>query len=323
MKEHSAIFSSEPANRTHHRIPNLWNRFSSSHALGNILQSIGYFGSLVFLLRKFIDHFDCKSSELSENQIHHCSLVSQAFAIAVGKVLEGYLCALGTLDASTHSRHSSNAVNVSLTPSFGEGSLTSVTHSGITLLEAYLHTRELRTKIEALGSICNLHYLAPCFLDCSFEDLVAKATLAFDNFPRGGDLLTYLYTQLQVRPAELFSVLHLLSKIQYDGLRSFFLLWHSLLYYMKFFELYQQNLVYSLNKHSCRLLIRSTVLSSSFCFSSHLNRIMDLLDPGYMKLRFLILMRSFQQNMSTTLLVLPVQLAPLVPSCWLLLRSVY
>lgn len=212
IKEQSALLCSEPANRTHHRIPNLWNRFSSSHALGNILQSIGYFGSLVFLLRKFIDHFVCKSSELSENQIHRRSLVNQAFAIAVGKVLEGYVCALGTLDASIRSRHLFNDVNVSLTPSFGKGSLTSVTHSGITLLEAYLHTRELRTKIEALGSICNLHYLAPCFSDCSFEDLVAKATLAFDNFPRGGELLTYLYTQLQVRPAGLFPVLHLLSK---------------------------------------------------------------------------------------------------------------
>ncbi|ESQ38397.1 hypothetical protein EUTSA_v10029231mg, partial [Eutrema salsugineum] len=45
------------ADRTTNKIPSLWHRLSSTDALGQILRNIGCFGSLVFLLRKFIDHF--------------------------------------------------------------------------------------------------------------------------------------------------------------------------------------------------------------------------------------------------------------------------
>uniref|UniRef100_A0A2N9EPG6 Gamma-tubulin complex component n=1 Tax=Fagus sylvatica TaxID=28930 RepID=A0A2N9EPG6_FAGSY len=121
----SAAFSSEPADRTFHRIPTLWTRASSTHALGKILSSIASSGSLVFLLLRFVDYFTN-----SETQNHNDSLVNQAFGVAVGKVLEGYMCALNTLYASV--------------------------------------------------------------------DIIAKAALEFPTFYRGGDLLTYLYTQLQV-----------------------------------------------------------------------------------------------------------------------------
>lgn len=210
----SAAFLSDPTDRTFHRIPSLWNRSSSTHALGKILKSIGYSGSLVFLLCNFVDHFrslnlDEKSTRngqqdpklsgrnndfddvvLDKEQLQ-CSLINQAFAVAVGKVLEGYICALDTLYASIGLRRTLKAVDV--------GCLTSVVHSEITLLEVYLHTKELRTQIEALGNICNLHKLALCFFNGPLKDLTTKATLEFCNFYRGGDLLTYLYTQLQVR----------------------------------------------------------------------------------------------------------------------------
>ncbi|KAJ0013232.1 hypothetical protein Pint_20915 [Pistacia integerrima] len=196
----TAAFSSDPADRSFHRIPSLWNRSSSTHALSKILKSIGCSGFLVFLLCEFVDYFrnsdeslmrkkpekselyekknDC-DKEVKEKEQPRYSLVNQAFAVAVEKVLEGYICALDTLYASV-------------------GCLTSVVHSKITLLEVYLHTKELRTQIEALGNICNLLEIAICFSESSFEDLNAKAILEFHSFCRGGDLLTYLYTQLQV-----------------------------------------------------------------------------------------------------------------------------
>uniref|UniRef100_A0A5B7BZ58 Gamma-tubulin complex component 6 n=1 Tax=Davidia involucrata TaxID=16924 RepID=A0A5B7BZ58_DAVIN len=214
-----AAFCSDPADRTFHRIPSLWNRCLSTQALGNILKSIGRFGFIVFLLRKFVYYFTnlnlggnlvgnkLENSELVENQDDHdneveerlpCSLVNQAFSVAVGKVLEGYICALDTLYTSVSLRRSPKAVDASSHSSSGVGCLTSVVHSEITLLEVYLHTKELRNQIGALGNICNIHDVALYFSVSSFEDLVAKANLEFRNFPRGGDLLTRLYTQLRV-----------------------------------------------------------------------------------------------------------------------------
>jgi gamma-tubulin complex component 6 len=215
-KKLSAAFCSEPADRTIHRIPSLWNRSSSTHALGKILNSIGCSGSIVFLLHNFVDYFTKskldessmgkrgENSEPAESQNHHDNncppygLVNHAFAVAVGKVLQGYLCALDTLYASVGFRRSSRSVGTPLHESSVVGCLTSVVHSEITLLELYLHTKELRIQIEALGNICNLHNVARCFLALSFEDLIAKATFEFCNFCRGGDLLTYLYKLLQV-----------------------------------------------------------------------------------------------------------------------------
>ena len=53
----STAFCSDPADRTFHQIPSLWNRASSTHAQGKILKSIGCSGFLVFLLRRFVDYF--------------------------------------------------------------------------------------------------------------------------------------------------------------------------------------------------------------------------------------------------------------------------
>ncbi|KAJ4969843.1 hypothetical protein NE237_002942 [Protea cynaroides] len=221
----SAAFCADPSDRTSHRIPSLWHRSLSTKALGNILKSIGRSGYLVLLIRRFVDYFLCTNSNLegkgredndmerkivvsksSGSQIHHpdeagieprYSLVNQAFAVAVGKVLEGYICALDTLYASVDLRRSSKNVDSSLPDPSVEGCLTAVVHSQITLLEVYLHTKELRTHVEALGNICLLKNIDTVFSLSSLEDLIAEATTEFCNFPMAGNLLTYLYTQLR------------------------------------------------------------------------------------------------------------------------------
>lgn len=230
IKKVSAAFCSDPADRTFHQIPSLWNRCSSTHAQAKILNSIGYFGFMVFLIRKFVEYFtnpniddismemrQPKYSEVAQSQ-HHIdddtqekdrppySLTNHAYAVVVGKVIEGYICALDTLYASIHLRRSSGIVDKPMQASPEAGCLTSVVYSDITLLELYLHTKELRTHIEALGNICNLHNIAICFSEYSFEGLIAKALFEFRNFCRGGDLLTFLYTQLQVSSLLLYGV---------------------------------------------------------------------------------------------------------------------
>nr|XP_011463187.1 PREDICTED: gamma-tubulin complex component 6 isoform X2 [Fragaria vesca subsp. vesca] len=188
----SAAFRSDAADRTFHQVPSLWSRSSSTQALGNILHSIGCSGLLVFLLGKFVDHFtnlDVESGS-KERESAPYSLVNQAFVVAVGKVVEGYMCALDTLYASVGLRRGS--------PPSAVGCLNSVVHSEVSLLEVYLHTKELRTQIESLANICNLYRFSDCFAASCFDELLAEAKSEFCNFYRGGDLLTYLYTQLQV-----------------------------------------------------------------------------------------------------------------------------
>ncbi|RDX93277.1 Gamma-tubulin complex component 6, partial [Mucuna pruriens] len=193
----SAIFSCDPADRTFLQIPNLWNRASSTPSLANLLLSIGCTGSLVFLLRAFVDYFTnmnlCQTQIHQDHQFPPFTLVNQAFAVAVGKILEGYICGLDTIHASVVLRRSSKHVDLPL-----PGCLKNVVHSEITLLEFYLHIKELKTQIEALASICNLQKWALCFSDTAFEDLITEATSEFRNFCRGGNLLTFLFAQLQV-----------------------------------------------------------------------------------------------------------------------------
>lgn len=193
----SAVFISEPADRTYHTIPNLWNRSTSTHALGRFLTSIARSGFVIFLLRKFVDYFNNFNFEAYLDAASSYSLVNQAFSVAVGKVLEGYMSALGTLNASIDLRRSSKSNGVDL-KNCRVSCFTSVVHSEVTLLEVFLHTKELRTQVEVLGNVCNVQSVALCFLESSVEDLTAKASLDFCNFYRGGDLLTYLYRQLQV-----------------------------------------------------------------------------------------------------------------------------
>ncbi|CAL1366333.1 unnamed protein product [Linum trigynum] len=217
----SAAFYPVSADRTYHRIPSLWSRASSTQATRKILNSIGCFGCLVLLLRKFVDHFTCLSSETyspgrkdgipnvvadgrdsygNTGNVDYppYTLVNHAFAVAVGKVLEGYIFSLNTVCASVGLRHSSNAGAPLVQSSVGTAPLTSVVHPEVTLLEIYLHTAELRTRIEALGNICKLHSIALSFSVSSFEELGAKANSEFISFHRGGNLLSHLYGQLQV-----------------------------------------------------------------------------------------------------------------------------
>ncbi|CDY46269.1 hypothetical protein HID58_066696 [Brassica napus] len=87
----SSILCSEPADRTTHQIPSLWHRLSSTDALGQILRNIGCFVE-------------------GQRGASYYTLVNQAFAIAVRKVLEGYISDLDTLCASAEPRRSSNIV---------------------------------------------------------------------------------------------------------------------------------------------------------------------------------------------------------------------
>ncbi|XP_010541666.1 PREDICTED: gamma-tubulin complex component 6 isoform X2 [Tarenaya hassleriana] len=217
----SSAFCSEPADRTFHKIPSLWHRSSSTNALGHILTTIGCFGSSVFLLHKFVDHFTSmklgvetvvcgqEKDKVEENQDFpagkanslSCSsytLVNQAFAIAVRKVLEGYISGLNTLCASVEFRCSSNILDASIHNSSGLGCLTNVVQSKMTLLEVFLHTRELRTQIEALANICDVYDVSLSYCDAPWENLTAEASSRFHKFFMGGDLLSYLYSQLKV-----------------------------------------------------------------------------------------------------------------------------
>ncbi|XP_023748929.1 uncharacterized protein LOC111897208 isoform X1 [Lactuca sativa] len=183
------IFRSDPTDRTFHRIPSLWNKSVSTLALEKILRSLGCMGCEVFFLHKFISHFTNLNPDEASSNYPPYSLVNQAFAVAIGDVLEGYIAALDTLSSSVCLRRLS--LNDSMI-----GCLSSVGHSEVTLLEVFLHTKELRSQIEVIGSICNVHDIALCFSLSPLEDLGTQTK--FSEFPRGGNLLTYLYNELKV-----------------------------------------------------------------------------------------------------------------------------
>ncbi|XP_006826357.2 uncharacterized protein LOC18421549 isoform X1 [Amborella trichopoda] len=241
LENFSSIFCSNPADRSLHRVPNIWDRYSSMSALGKLLKSIVHSGVIVYLLEKFVDYFlgsipnlNCYSYEtradvmgaslcqekrghetLRVDEIdsvmesegksklvscHSYSLVNQAFSTSVKRVLEGYICALNTLHASVQLRRSSSVdaeAHKSSIPFSEDGCLASVINSGITLLELYLHTKELRTHIEGLGAICMVKNVYPDFETASVEVLIARNSLGFQDFPIGADLLTYLFVQLR------------------------------------------------------------------------------------------------------------------------------
>ena len=196
----SVAFCSSPADRTFHQVPSLWCRSLSTSALGAMLKSISHSGLAFFFLHGFVNYYlypstvgengDGNKDEMKLRPPY--SLVNQAFCVAVGKVLEGYVSALDTLLASVKLRRS--------VTHDGTGILTSIDNSNITLLEVYLHTEDLRTHIEALGNIC-----FPKVADFSSlrESLTAETAFEFQDFPRGAELLTYLYVLLRVRLTQL------------------------------------------------------------------------------------------------------------------------
>ncbi|PKA66066.1 Gamma-tubulin complex component 4 like [Apostasia shenzhenica] len=233
-----------PADRTYHRVPSLWCRSTSTNALGRMLKSICHAGFLFNFLREFvsfylnIDHnFDIATKGESKSCLcpkieGECkrvrkicppySLVNQAFAVAVGKLLEGYICSLSTLLASAKLRRLAQCKSKAPFINHGEGTLTSVVYTEITVLEVFLHTKELRTHIEALGRICIFGHSDPT----SWSDgLTSCSTFEFHNFPKGAELLSYLYVQL--RDADPFN--HTLLK---------FLFVHSFMPYYGFIKLW-------------------------------------------------------------------------------------
>ncbi|KZV44463.1 hypothetical protein F511_19364 [Dorcoceras hygrometricum] len=200
----SLLLGCSSTDRTSHRIPSLWTWCSSTSAVGNLLTSIGQFGCIVFFLRICSDYFaipDLEELRDLENQnSDSCeegkcpwnghTLINQSFAVCVRKVLDGYNAALNTVSASVSLRRVSQKND--------GGCLTSISHSEISLLEVYLHTRGITTQIEALGNICNVNHLAANFPASSLEDLKTKVNAELRAFPRGADLLSFLYSQLKV-----------------------------------------------------------------------------------------------------------------------------
>ncbi|XP_042002632.1 uncharacterized protein LOC121751889 [Salvia splendens] len=201
----SALLCCSSADRTSHRNPSLWSRSSSTVAIGNILISIGQFGCMIFLLRRFVDYFtnpdfdgvrdlkekpNADSGEEGNSILHGFTLINHAFAISVGKVIDGYISALNTLSASVSLRRFLKTKD--------GGCLTNIGHSEMTLLGVYLHTAELRTQMEALGNLCNVDHLTDNFPVSSLEVLRAKPNSEFSAFPRSGSLLSFLYIQLKV-----------------------------------------------------------------------------------------------------------------------------
>lgn len=180
----SEKFNTNPADRTIHQIPNLWHRSTSSKALSKILRSIGRSGLIVFIVRKFVEY----SRNVGENS----SLVNQAFVVALEKVVQGFVCGLDTLYDSVKLRHGNVGGGDP-----GVGCLTSVVNSEVTFMEVYLHTKELRTQIEVIGNICMLKNVDFAFEGLSIEELSNDLVKEFCKFPRGADLLSYLYAQLR------------------------------------------------------------------------------------------------------------------------------
>lgn len=233
----SKAFCSQPADRSSHRVPSLWLRSSSTNALGKLLCVIADAGRIRCQLGEFVDYFletgskvNVKVGNLRYNERdgskgrrsrkhkrskgykENCSilnqeivtekdmasyppfsLVNQAFAIALKCILQGYLAALNTLTASIafrYLRKNDCELHVSSLPE--AGCLTGVISREITLLELYLHTGELRTHIQALGAICMLTNKKSCS-----ESGCVEHNMDNKGFPKGADLLTYLYNQLR------------------------------------------------------------------------------------------------------------------------------
>lgn len=178
LEEVSDTFCSIPADRTNRSIPNLWCHGLSTSSLGHFLRSIHSTGLKVFFLQEFMNFYlyPTRSENVSKSPF---SLVNQAFAVSIRKLLEGYFCALNTLSASVELRRSSNQNCC----------------SDITLLEVYLHTEESRRFVESIGNICFPKHLG---LDLAREDLNTETFMDFHKFLTGAELLSYLYVQLQV-----------------------------------------------------------------------------------------------------------------------------
>mgnify|MGYP006889207689 FL=1 len=143
------------------------------------------------------------------------SLVNQAYARAVKTVLQGHSAALNTLTTSALCRRSAESCNyVSLEVLDECVGAVICDPCEMTLLELFLHTNKLRVQLHILAALClyDINAKNPGkgdFEDCgdwsievafSAEDLPStRAFMDFSAFPKGADLLTFLYKRLQVR----------------------------------------------------------------------------------------------------------------------------
>ncbi|KAL2945572.1 Cytochrome bd-II ubiquinol oxidase subunit 1 [Bienertia sinuspersici] len=143
----SALFCADPADRSSHRIPTLWNRSLSTCALGKMLKSIGCSGSLLYSSISTMEIGQGKPGHEGEN-------MKEAFAVAVRQCWKPFG------NVSAHKR--------------------------------------IANPNRGIGHLCHLSDSALCFSTTSFGDVVAKAFAEIRKFPWGGNLLTYLYTELQV-----------------------------------------------------------------------------------------------------------------------------
>ena len=209
IEELSALFSSNPSDRTSNRVTNVWFRSSSTTSVGSILKSLRSTGLAVFFLHKFVHFYLFQSREMNcaSREVHGqddsddkdieqhrpYSLVNQAFAAAVNKVLEGYFCSLNTLPTSIRIRRSAGQSGI---PSKISDGMSCNSTSEVTLLEIYLHTEELRRHVKSLGNICFPKFAGVTLCQ---EGLNTDANVEFENFPRGTDLLSYLYVHIRVR----------------------------------------------------------------------------------------------------------------------------
>jgi len=155
----------------------------------------------------------------------HC-LVNQAFAGAVRTIMQGKLASLNTLGASVVHRRQNTVSGwaggefVQVSEDTDPGLIFGFGLGDITLLELYLHTSRLREQFQALAAVCMIDggiYSTGKYdnradpehaterrhgdegaLPPAAGNQCITVGCAPKPFPRGADLLTYLYEKLSV-----------------------------------------------------------------------------------------------------------------------------
>ncbi|XP_073023137.1 uncharacterized protein [Primulina eburnea] len=214
LEKLSLLLGYSSSDRTSDRIPSSWTWCSSTSAVRNLITSNGRFGCIVLCLHIFANYFAIPDldeyRDLDQNQNSDSreegkyprkghTLINQAFAVCVRKVLDVYNAALNTLSASVSLRRMSKKND--------GGCLTRVSHSEITLLEVYLHTRGITTQMEALGNICNVNHLAVGFPVSSLDKANSELRMSYRVEQHKGDVLCF--SILTDTRQEIFLVIHL------------------------------------------------------------------------------------------------------------------
>ncbi|MCO5602266.1 hypothetical protein L7F22_056395 [Adiantum nelumboides] len=150
------------------------------------------------------------TSEQNLSVVPPYSLVNQAFAKAVKSILQGHLAALNTLSDSVLHRKARDACHSHLDEH--AGAVIGFPVCEMTLLELHMHTHVLRIQLQALASLCLYKETgkaseSPLWVEheaqsternlADLEKSLGSVIMDFTSFPRGADLLTFLYRQLQ------------------------------------------------------------------------------------------------------------------------------